>query len=302
MKTLLLDIVLSLPLIGAYALLGLGITVIYQASRVLNLAHGALAMCAAYTTYQLDRWHVPLPVDVMAGIAVGAGLGVGIEMVFVRRLRSAGPTTQTVGTVAAFTLAVALVARIYGTLPVLAPVILPHGALHLLGGFVPYAKLGIFPIAVAGAFGLFALFQLTDVGLAMRGAAENRRGAALRGVNPDTTAVLAWAMGGAFAGVAGILLASGAGTLDPFTISLGVLPAFVAALIGGLESMPGVLVGSAVIGLVQGVVPAVANVPGIGKVFQGVGAPELVLGVVDLVVMALRGSRLVAGNVRGDSL
>lgn len=301
MRTLLLDVVLSLPLIGAYALLGLGITVIYQASRVLNLAHGALAMCAAYATYQLFRWHVPMVGAVAGGLVAGAGLGVLVERVFVRRLRSAGPTTQTVGTVGALTLAIALIARLYGTLPVATPLVFPQGAVHLLGGFVPYTKLGIFPIAVLGAGGLFALLEFTDIGLAMRGAAQNRRGAALRGVNPDRTALFAWVIGGTFAALAGILLA-GSGTLDPYTISLGVLPAFVAALIGGLESMPGVLAGAVVIGLVQGVVPAAATLPAVGHIFQGVGAPQLVLGVVALVVMALRGSKLVAGDVRGDSL
>jgi len=65
------------------------------------------------------------------------------------------------------------------------------------------------------------------------GQALNRQGAALRGVNPDFTASLAWVIGGALAAAAGILLA-GSSELDPYTISLGVLPAFVAALIGGL--------------------------------------------------------------------
>lgn len=301
MSAFALDVVLSLPLIGAYALLGLGITVIYRASRVLNLAHGALAMGSAYATYQLWRWGVPIAAALLGGLVFGAAFGVGVERVFVRRLRAGGATTQTVGTVAALGLSIAVAARIYGTLPVSMPLTAPQGAVHLLGGFVPYTKLAIFPVAVLGAAGLFALLEFTDLGLAMRGAAQNRRGAALRGVNPDATAMFAWVIGGAFAALAGILLA-GAGTLDPYTISLGTLPAFVAALIGGLESMPGVLIGSAVIGLVQGVVPALATLPVVGGLFAGVGAPELVLGVVALVVMAAQGQRLVAGDVRGDSL
>jgi branched-chain amino acid transport system permease protein len=148
---------------------------------------------------------------------------------------------------------------------------------------------------------LFALFQFTDIGLAMRGAAQNRRGAALRGVDPDRTTAIAWVLGGAFAGLAGILFA-GATTLDPFSISLGVLPAFVAALIGGLESMPGVCLGAAVVGFVQGMVPAAAHLPGIGGFLSGEGSPELVLGILALVVMALRGQRLVTGDVRAEAL
>jgi branched-subunit amino acid ABC-type transport system permease component len=199
------------------------------------------------------------------------------------------------------TLCIAVVARIFGSSPVNAPRMLPAGALHLGNGFVAYNQLGVFPIALAGAAALFALFQLTDIGLAMRGAAQNRRGAALRGVDPDRTAALAWAMGGALAGLAGILLA-GATSLDPYGIALGVLPAFVAALIGGLESMPGVCLGAAVIGLIEGVVPAFASTPVVGEVLRAQGAPQLVLGVVALVVMASRGSRLATGDVRAATL
>jgi branched-subunit amino acid ABC-type transport system permease component len=301
MGTLFLYLVLSLPLVGAYALLGLGITVIYQASRVLNLAHGALAMGGAYACYQLARWHVPLLLAVLGGVAAGALLGVLVERVFVRQLRSSGPTTQTVGTVAALSFAIAIASRTWGTLPVAAPRILPRGALTVGDGFVAWTKLGIFPIALSGTAVLFALFRYTDIGLAMRGAAQNRRGAALRGVDPDRTAMLAWVLGGAFAALAGILLA-GASELDPFSVSLGVLPAFVAALIGGLESMPGVCAGAFIVGAVQGMVPAFARIPGLGALLQGQGAPELVLSVVALAVMALRGARLVTGDVRAEAL
>jgi branched-subunit amino acid ABC-type transport system permease component len=301
MGTVLLYVALSLPLIGAYALLGLGITVIYQASRVLNLAHGALAMSGAYAVYQLVRWHVPVAFAVLGGVVTGALLGLLIERVLVRRLRPAGPTTQTVGTVAALTLAIALVARTFGSSPVAAPRVLPDGAVHIGGGFVSYDQIGVFPIALLGGAALFALFQFTDIGLAMRGAAQNRRGAALRGVDPDRTAALAWAIGGALAALAGILLA-GATSLDPYGIALGVLPAFVAALIGGLESMPGVCLGAAIIGGIEGVIPAFAKLPGLATVFGAQGAPQLVLGIVALVVMASRGSRLVTGDVRAATL
>ena len=312
----LLYVVLALPLVGTYALLGLGITVIYQASRVLNLAHGAMAMAAAYATYELNRdslllppsavvvleqWHLILPISIALGIATGALLGLLIERVLVRRLRASGPTTQTVGTVAALTLAIALAARKWGTLPVNTPRIFPKGSITIGTGFVQYGKFGIFPVAVVGAALMFALFRFTNVGLAMRGAAQNRRGAALRGIDPDRTAALAWLLGGAFAGVAGILLA-GSGVLDPYSVSLGVLPAFVASLIGGLESMPGVVVGAAVIGFVQGMVPAIALIPTIGVPFQGPGSAEFVLGVVALLVMGLRGARLVTGELRADTL
>jgi sulfate-transporting ATPase len=230
----------------------------------------------------------------------------GVERVFVRRLRGSGPTTQTVGTVAALTLGIALAARIFGSLPLTEPPILPQNALHIGHGQVNADLLGIFPIGLVGAGVLFALLQFTDIGLAMRGAAQNRRGAALRGVDPDRTTVLAWTIGGAYAGLAGILL-SAATTLDPYGVSLGVLPAFVAALIGGLDSMPGVMIGAAIVGVTQGMVPAAGFMPKIGPLdVAGVagspGAPQLTLGLLALVVMALRGARLSTGDTKADTL
>lgn len=291
----------SLPLIGAYVLLGLGITVIYQASRVLNLAHGAMAMAGAYATYQLHRWGAPLIPAVLGGVVLGGLMGLAVEMGMVRRLRQAGPTTQTVGTVGVLSLSVAVASRMFGTLPVPAPRVLPKGAVHLGSGFVPYSGLGIFPIAVVVGGAVFALFQFTDIGLAMRGAAQNRVGAALRGVNPDFTSSLAWAMGGALAALVGILLAAES-DLDPFTMSLGVLPAFVGALLGGLDSLPGVCVGSAVIGFVQGMVPILGRLGPMRPLVSGQGTPELVLGVLALVVMATRGAKLAASDVREEGL
>src|SRR5579864_571425 len=118
MSSFVLYLVSSLPLVGAYMLLGMGVTVIYQASRVLNLAHGALAMIGAYSTYQLALWHLPVIAAVILGIVAGALMGLLAERVLVRRLRPAGPTTQTVGTVAALTLSIALATRVWGSLPV----------------------------------------------------------------------------------------------------------------------------------------------------------------------------------------
>ena len=303
MDTLLRYFVQSLPLVGGFALLGMGITAIYQASRVLNLAHGAMAMGGAYAAYSLQRLGLPAVVDLLGGILFGALFGLFVERVFVRRLRPSGATTQTVGTVAVLSLSIALATRIYGSLPVANPLrVLPSGSLHVGDSFVPWNLVLIFPIGVAVAAALFGLFQFTDLGLAMRGAAMNRRGASLRGVDPDVTAAMAWALGGALAALYGILTA-GATELDPFSISLGVLPAFVAALIGGLESMPGVCLGALIVGIVEGMVPVLGRLPGpAGGVFHVEGAAEMVLGVMALVVMALRGQRLSMSDVRGEAM
>jgi branched-chain amino acid transport system permease protein len=144
--------------------------------------------------------------------------------------------------------------------------------------------IGLLVTALVLAAGFIALFRYTDLGLAMRCAAENRRAAWLMGLNPERTTAIAWMFAGSLAALGGVLL--GASTnLHPYHLSLQVLPAFVAALIGGLESVPGAVFGAAIVGLTLGVVPS------IGVLGEQVGTPQLALALLAFVVMSLRGKR-----------
>lgn len=299
MPRILVFLILALPLVGAYALYSVGIVAIFQASRVLNLAHGAMATVPAFLFYSLVRGGVPMPVALALGLAAGALLGIGIERIFVRRLRSVSNTAQTVGTVAAFGVLISLTAKIWGTGGLTAPGIFPEGHFNVGSSILRYGQLGLFGVAVVVTVLLYVLLTRTWFGLAMRGAAVNRRAAALCGVDPDRTTAAAWALGGSLAALAGILLAS-VTTLHPYTLSLSVLPAFVAALIAGLESMPGALAGAGIVGVVIGFVPVLAGLPGLRLVIGQLGGAELTLATTAMVVMAARGRRLSSSEVQGD--
>ena len=290
MGDLLVYAFLSIPLIGAFAMFALGISVIYRASRVLNLAHGAMAMVPAYLFYTFTQKGIPTLLALFLAVLSGGLLGIAVERIFVRRLRPQGPTAQTVGTVAVTGLLIALVARIWGTTPIVAPSVFPEGQITIAGAAVRYGDLGLFAVGLIVSGALFAFFTFTEVGLAMRGAAQNRRAASLMGIDPDLAASAAWALGGALAALAGVLLAA-VTNLDPYNLSFQVLPAFVAALIGGLESLPLALGGAAIVGLLFGLVPAMTNLPLVGGLFRYTGATQLVLTVMVLVVMAVRGGR-----------
>src|SRR5437773_8359054 len=136
MSQILVYAFLSIPLIGAFSLFAVGISGIYRASRVLNLAHGAMAMVPAYVFYSLTRAGLPMPVGLVLSILTGAALGLVVERIFVRRLRAQGPTAQTVGTVAVTGLLIALAAKIWGTTPVLAPHVFPDGEIRIAGAAV----------------------------------------------------------------------------------------------------------------------------------------------------------------------
>ncbi|MHB8511868.1 MAG: ABC transporter permease subunit [Actinomycetota bacterium] len=292
MSRALIYLVLSLPTVGAFAMFSLGIVVMYRASRVLNLAHGAMAMVPVYVCDTLARSGAPLYVWLPIGILCGATLGVIVQRVFVHTLRRQSVTAQTVGTIAAFGLLVALVERFWGTTPRQTPHVFPPGTVGVGSfGHLSYGEIGLFATAFVAAGALLLLFNFTHAGRAMQATADNPRGAALVGIDPDRSTMLAWAIGGALAALAGILLAA-TSPPDPVHLAESVLPAFVATLIGGLESISGALVGAAVVGVVLGMVPAVAPIPGLGGFAKQLGAPEVVVAIVAFVVMMLRGKKL----------
>lgn len=286
----LIHAILSLPLIGAYAMFAVGIVVIYRASRVLNLAHGAMAMVPAYIVFSLVEAGIPVLVAFVLGVASGAIIGLLVERIFIRGLRHMSLTAQTVGTVAVLAFLIAITAKIWGTAPRSAPSIFPSGFISVGAGRLLYGAIGLFGVAVVAAVVMLAIFKYTNLGLAMRGSAENRRAASLMGINPDRTTAIAWALGGSLAALSGILLAA-ITTLSPYDLPLQTLPAFVAALLGGIGSVTGALGGSAVVGLILGLVPATSDLPIIGLVTAETGGPELALTITALAVMFFRGQR-----------
>lgn len=285
-------IVLSLPLVGVYAIFAIGIVLIYRASKVLNIAHGVMAAAPAYILYTLSEWGIPLLLALPAAIAAGGGLGYFVHRVFVRPFRAMGETAQTVGTVVVLGLGIALMAQIWTTSPRAGVKVFPEGFLTVGLSAVRFGELGLFAAMLVLFGALTALFRFTDLGLLMRGSAENPRAASLMGVNPQRMTALTWFIGGALAAIAGILLAA-ITQLHPYNLPLQTLPAFLAALLGGIGSVTGAVVGGLVVGMVIGLVPLVP-----GLIYLQ-GAPQLMLAVLGMVVMATRGERIVATDVRG---
>src|SRR5438093_2617942 len=112
----LVNVALTTPLVGAYTMFALGIVFIYRGSRVLNLAHGAMAMVPAYIALSASHTIGAVPATILA-VAVGGALGLGVERGVVRRLRQGSATAQTVGTVGVLGLLIAFAVRVWGTTP-----------------------------------------------------------------------------------------------------------------------------------------------------------------------------------------
>lgn len=285
MGDLLAFLLLSMPLIGGFAIFAVGIVMIYRASKVLNLAHGFLATLPAFLLLTLvESWGVPRLLGFVIAVLAGGLLGWLVEWQFVRPFRDQGASAQTVGTVVVLALGVALMAQIWGTGAPLGVPIFPTGFIVVSNATIPYGAFGLFGTMLLIFAALTALFRWTDLGLLLRASAENPAAASLMGVNPQRMTALTWIIGGMLAAVAGILL-TGISVVNAFTTPLQALGGFLAALIGGLESVTGALVGAVVVGLLLGIIPQlpiVSGVPGI--------APAL-LTLLGFVAMAARGEK-----------
>ncbi len=301
MEQLLVTTLLALPLIGAYGINAIGIVVVYRASKVVNLAHGAFTMIAAFTAFQIVDSGLPKPLGLTAGVVVSVLLALLVERFFVRRLRASGTTAQTIGTVAAFGVLVAAAGRFWGTTARLPVRVFPEGEVQISSSQISFGQFGLFFTMLVLAVVLFVLLQRTYLGLVLRGTAENRMAASLMGADPDRMTQVAWAIGGVTAGIAGEMLAA-VTTLHPYNLAFAALPAYVAALLGGMHSLPGALVGATVVGLVQSWTPLIADLPLMGWLDGVDGAAQLVIAVLVLVVMASRGARLSAADSEEASL
>ncbi|MCU1463665.1 MAG: hypothetical protein JWO37_3740 [Acidimicrobiales bacterium] len=276
-------VVLGLVTGLTYALLGAGLTLVYRATRVINFAHGELGALPALLVpilvlnHGLSYW-VAVPLALATG-AVGGGL---IEVLVIRRLAAAPRLLVMVATigVAEVLLVAELVLPRKGRFasspyPVPFHARVTAGNLHLGAG-----ELLILAIAPVLVLGLSAFLRRTNVGMATRAASENREAAELAGIPVSRVSLVVWTLAGLFAAASAIL----AGPTKPSlsTEALGpsiMVRALAAAMLGGLTSLPQVLLGGLAIGLVELLV--LWNYP------TG-GAFELVLFVIVVVSLLMR--------------
>lgn len=271
----------------AVALVASGFTLIYNATGVVNFAHGQFLAIGAYTGLSLHvRGGAPFWLTLLVVVAVGAALGLLIDRGVVGALRRASLLVQVAALLAVSQIAQAVLRLIYGARELQFPAYASRDP--LLAGVAASTPLNLI-IAGAAAAGialLWAFLYLTPNGAAMRATAQNRVGASLVGINPRRVAIIAWTAGGALSALTGLLLAPNL-LLTPhfgFTITL---TAFAAVVLGGFGSVPGALVGGLLVGVSQSLVGG----------YLAAGYEPLVILVILVVVLALRPSGLL--GVRG---
>lgn len=249
----LLPFVISGLGVGAvYALSGVGLVVLYRSSGVLNFAFGALGALGAYVAWSMLEAGWPQTLAWVASVVVAMLLSLVYGRLIAPRLAQRNPTIRSIGTLGFALVALGFTEWFWGEQP--RRLVLPTdtGALELADVRLTYTRVMGLALAVAMMAGIGLLLARTRVGLKMRALANDRDLSALLGIRVLQVDTVAWVLSGAFAGVCGLLLANIV-RLQATLLTFLVIPAFAAAIIGRMESLPATVVGGILIGVLEAV-------------------------------------------------
>jgi len=282
--TTFLEILLNGVSLGSvYALVALGFVVIFRATEVVNFAHASLLLAGGYVTAVLHG-SIGFWPALLAGIGGAALVGAGVEFLVMRRYRGSDQSVLAIVTIGVdILLATELTRRIGTDILSLGD---PWGDAVVTVGPVTLAQTRIAAFLVAGLLitAFLLAFRYTSWGVAMRAAAENRETAALVGIRLGRVSLGAWAVAGGLAAVAALFL-----TVFPTpglerTTSLAAMKAFPAAILGGLDSTTGALVGGLIVGITESLATGYQG----DLTFLGRGVGELAPYLVMIAVLLLR--------------
>ena len=193
---------------SVYALIALGIVLIYKCSGVVNFAQGAYAMVGAYVTYFLVTIGLAPVIGVIISMAVMAGLGALTERAILRPMLKAPVVAVMMVTLGLLIVSQAICLAIWGPDQIAFPALFPSGAVEITGIFMTYNYVATGLLSAVLSLGFLAFYRFTSIGLAQRCAADNSRAALAIGIHVSNQVSLAWAMSAALAGLGGTLLAT----------------------------------------------------------------------------------------------
>lgn len=232
------------------ALAALGFVLIYKATSVINFAQGEFLLVGAYMFYTaFVVLGLPLVVAVVVGVVVATALGVLVERLILRPMIGESAISIIMVTIGLSSLLNAVVQMFYGTRPKEMPAILPTGSVHLLGATVPLNRLVVILIAAVVLTAFTVFFRKSRHGIAMRAVADDQQAAMTMGISVRRIFAMAWALAAVSALIAGVLLAD-ISAVDQNIAAFGLL-VFPVVILGGLDSVPGTVVGGLLIGLLK---------------------------------------------------
>lgn len=239
---------------GVYALIALGMSLIYSMSRVINLAQGAFVVLAALTAVSLQSaTHLPAIALLLITAAIFAIALALLEIVVIRPgIRRAGSERMLLITVGVLQAVGGLLLIVWGNLPYTMQAFSRPNAVTVGGVRLSTQYFWVAGVLLLSLAALWILLNRTSLGLTMRATAQDPQAAALMGVSVDRIRLLAFSLSGAMAALAGTAIVPLTflqyGTVVPYAVN-----GFIAAVIGGLGSMPGAVLGGLLLGVLEAV-------------------------------------------------
>ena len=233
-----------------YAMVALGFNIIFKSTGALNFAQGEWVMLGGMLAATLYAAKVPLPLAFVIAVVVAMAVGAISERFVVRKLKKPNPMSITILTIAIAICTKSAVMLILGKSPAGLPAFSASGPISMGGAVLETQTLWIIGIAAAVMAGAGYFFNKTTLGKAMRAAAAQPEAAALVGISPTLTMGLSFILAAAVGAVAGVIVTPLTLTSFDHGTILG-FKAFCAAMLGGLGSLPGAMIGGLVLGLAE---------------------------------------------------
>ena len=245
----------GLSLGSVYAIIALGYTMVYGIAKMLNFAHGDVIMIGAYVALTcMTTSGLPPVASVRAAVVACTALGVLIERVAYKPLRNAAsPLAVLITAIGVSYLLQNLALLIFGPNNQSFQTVVSWSGLSLAGGKLNISGETIVTIiaCIVIMVVLMLFIRKSKAGQAMRAVSEDKGAAQLMGINVNGTIALTFAIGSALAAIAGVLLCSAYPSLSPYTGAMPGIKAFVAAVFGGIGSIPGAFIGGILLGVIE---------------------------------------------------
>jgi branched-chain amino acid transport system permease protein len=251
---------------SVYALLALGLVIIYRGTGHLNFAQGEMALFATYVVYQMGEWGLPIGIALVIGVATGFALGAVTEVALVRPVAKKSVFAVFIVTLGLFQGLNWLDGAIWGdqllpnsavseqqSFPTLFPN-KPDDFVRIFGATWRYRYLGVLVLVLVLTAVMFAVFKYTKAGLAMRAVASNAESAKLVGIRTHTVLMFSWGLAAAIGALGGVVFAGINGSVNLGLMFTVFIYSSAAATLGGFDSPGGAVVGGLAIGVIENMV------------------------------------------------
>jgi len=275
---------------GIYASLALALVLIYNAMGLVNFAQGEMAMFATFLAFTLIGHGMSYWIALPITIAIAFAGGVVIQRVVIRPVERAPVLTLVIVTLGLATLINGLAGFFFGYLPRLFPSPFSVETVSLFGAVASWQDLGVIAVSGVVLVLVFLMLQRTTVGLAMRAAAHNPEASRLLGIRVSWMLALGWGLASAVGAVSGIMVAPIL-YLEPNMMQTVIIYAFAAAVLGGIESPLGAVIGGLIVGVTVNL--AGTYLPGVGGDLQLAVAFAIIIAVLVIRPNGLLGQRAV---------